>query len=72
MSACKGIIDAAEGYYTILKFKITAWACEVEGRGDDGHVVFETGCEGAAVDIVKFVGEEPWVLGIVNFELAIR
>ena len=32
---------------------------------------FEAGCEGAAVDVVEVVGEEPWVFCVVDFKVAV-
>jgi hypothetical protein len=65
------IVHAHERDDAVLEFEVAAWTREVEGGFYHGHVRFEAGCEGAAVDVVEVVGEEPWVFCVVDFKVAV-
>lgn len=54
-----------------MEFEITTGPDELKRGADDLVVGAETGCYGAGVNIVEFVGVEPWVFGVVNFEAAV-
>jgi hypothetical protein len=54
-----------------LQLEDTAGAEGREGRFDDEGGVGEAGEEGAAVDVVKFLGVVPGFFGVVYFEGAV-
>lgn len=59
------------GKTPVLELEVAAWGEGVVGLGDDEGGVAEAGEEGAAVDVVEFVGEGPFVFCVVDFELAV-
>ena len=54
-----------------MQLKVAAWSKCVEGFADDGWWVFETCCQGAAVDVVEFLGEDPFVFCVVDLKAAV-
>jgi hypothetical protein len=64
-------IVAAHWHAGVLQLEIPAWRKGVEDRVYDKAVVFEAGEESPAVNEVEFLGEYPFIFGVINFEPAV-
>jgi hypothetical protein len=54
-----------------LQLKISTRCEGVKDGIYDEAVVFEAGEQSAAVNEIKFLGEDPFIFGVINFESAI-
>jgi hypothetical protein len=69
--AVHGVVDAGDRHLGILELENTAGAKDGEGGGDDEGGVTEAGEEGAAVDVVEFLGVGPVFFCVGDFEAAV-
>lgn len=67
----QGGVVAAHGEARVLELEIPAGEEIVEGAAEDGRRRFEAGYGGAGVDVAEGEGEEPVVLGVFDFEVAV-